>query len=268
MKMWLLSLATSAALVLTANASAKDAASGLCADGSTTHAKTEKGACSKHGGVKTWYAASQSTQPAAAPSVPAAAPATAPAARHASSAVSMAGASAICSDGSYSHAKTEARACTKHGGVKTWMGASSSAPPMSAPAPAPGTAPTARPAPSAASIANATALCADGSYSHVTVKMLACSSHGGIKTWFGKNSPTPTAPTGTSAPPMSAPAPRTSPTQPAAGAGPGMVWVNLRSKIYHCSNDKWYGRTKRGLYLSEANAKAKGYRAEHGKECQ
>jgi hypothetical protein len=60
-------------------------------------------------------------------------------------------------------------------------------------------------------------------------------------------------------------------TQPAAtaapGGGPGMVWVNAGSKVYHCQGDKWYGRTKHGKYLHETDAKAKGYHGPRGKDC-
>jgi hypothetical protein len=31
--------------------------------------------------------------------------------------------------------------------------------------------------------------------------------------------------------------------------------------------DRYYGKTKHGEYLSEADAKAKGMRASHGKAC-
>jgi helix-hairpin-helix protein len=41
----------------------------------------------------------------------------------------------------------------------------------------------------------------------------------------------------------------------------GMVWVNLRTKIYHREGDRWYGKTKHGKFMSEADAVKEGYRA-------
>jgi competence protein ComEA len=41
----------------------------------------------------------------------------------------------------------------------------------------------------------------------------------------------------------------------------GQVWVNLESKVYHKEGSVWYGHTKQGKYMSEADAIKEGYRA-------
>ena len=69
--------------------------------------------------------------------------------------------------------------------------------------------------------------------------------------------PTPVAPT--AAPPAkSAPAAAAAYTPPPAA---GMVWVNLETKVYHKEGDRWYGKTKNGKYMTEADAIKAGYRA-------
>lgn len=39
----------------------------------------------------------------------------------------------------------------------------------------------------------------------------------------------------------------------------GMVWVNLESKKYHNEGGKWYGKTKSGKYMTEADAIKEGF---------
>ena len=79
--------------------------------------------------------------------------------------------------------------------------------------------------------------------------------------------PTPTAPSNLAAAPEATPA-----TTPAAkkhkapepqaaqapGGGNGQVWVNSETHVYHKEGSKWYGKTKHGKYMSEADAVKEG----------
>ena len=133
--------------------------------------------------------------------------------------------------------------------------------------------------------ANATGQCKDGSYWTGTTKSGACRGHQGIQTWYA-DSGAAAAPAAKSAPaaapapaakpaPAAAPAPaaKATPTPPkpsptaAPGGGPGMVWVNTSTKVYHCYGDRYYGKTKEGKYMSEADAKAMGAKGDHGQGC-
>ena len=64
-----------------------------------------------------------------------------------------------------------------------------------------------------------------------------------------------------------APAKAAAPAVAAAGGGDGKVWVNAKSKTYHCEDSKLYGKTKAGEYMAEADAKGKGYHGANGKAC-
>jgi hypothetical protein len=216
-------------------------ATGQCKDGTYTTGAAKKGACRGHKGVQDWYgatAAAPAKTSAPAPAVPAPAAekkssATTAAPASAAPAAAPAGATGLCKDGTYYSGDTKKGACRGHKGVKDWYGAAAAAPAKtSAPAPA-------APAPAA-----------------TAPKMT-----------------TPAAPAAPAAPASRAPAaptaaaPATLPATPAAGGGNGKVWVNSETKVYHCQDDRYYGKTKQGEYMSEADAVAKGARPSHGKAC-
>ncbi len=192
-------------------------ATAQCNDGTYSQAKSEQGACSSHGGVKTWYGKESA---ASAPGQ------TSPKARSSSARSSSASttrkpanATAECADGTYSKARTQQGACSSHGGVKTWYGESaaaapsrasntsalsrrSSTPKTTAPVPGPVVGgpesvppvypPASRTAPANPSEsnrpitapANATARCKDGTYSYSKQHSGTCSRHGGVAEWY------------------------------------------------------------------------------------
>jgi len=88
---------------------------------------------------------------------------------------------------------------------------------------------------------------------------------------YAQTPPAPVHATGMA--PMEAGAMRDMPAKPgmpamAPGAGPGKVWVNTSSKVYHCQDSKYYGKTKHGEYMMEADAKTKGFKGVGGKACK
>jgi len=64
-----------------------------------------------------------------------------------------------------------------------------------------------------------------------------------------------------------APASKTSAQAEAPGGGPGKVWVNTDSNVYHCPGTRYYGKTKAGKYMTEAQAKASGAKIAKGENC-
>jgi hypothetical protein len=125
--------------------------------------------------------------------------------------------------------------------------------------------------------AGATGQCNDGSYSTASMKIGACHGHKGVKTWFTAAAK-PAAAARPAATPAPAPAPVARPTYTpvtkttavaaaAPGGGPGMVWVNTSTKVYHCPGDRYYGKTKAGSYMTESAAKSAGFKADANKPC-
>ena len=53
--------------------------------------------------------------------------------------------------------------------------------------------------------------------------------------------------------------PDAQPNAPAA-VGDTQVWVNTNSGVYHFPGQRWYGRTKHGMFMSQKDADANGYR--------
>jgi hypothetical protein len=45
------------------------------------------------------------------------------------------------------------------------------------------------------------------------------------------------------------------------GRNAGTVWVNTQSGVYHKPGTRWYGKTKQGKYMTEADAIKAGYKA-------
>ena len=104
-----------------------------------------------------------------------------------------------------------------------------------------------------------TATCKDDTAFTGTKRSGACRGHGGVQSWGDATSPANAA---------AEPASTTSQhTAPSPSGGAGKVWVNTDSKVYHCPGDRWYGKTKHGNYMSEAQAHAQGARPDHGKAC-
>jgi hypothetical protein len=216
-----------------------------------------------------------------------------------------AGSTGLCKDGTYYTGEAKKGACRGHKGVKDWYGAATApataandAAPAKAKSPRKSTADTASAAKPAATSApaGATGLCKDGTYYSGESKKGACRGHKGVKDWYGASTAAAAAPPAKSAPPKPmapppvaapAPAPTAAPAAPApmpmptrtatpsaaqtrtaaAGGAAGKVWVNTETKVYHCANDRYYGKTKQGEYMSEADAIAKGNHGSHGKSC-
>jgi hypothetical protein len=139
-------------------------ATALCVDGTYSKAQSQQGACSSHGGVKTWYGASTKAEPKATKAEP-----------KATKAEPQAKAETRTS-------RPEAKAAPTKGQTEPKAsGTSGKAEPKAAPtqeekvqiSPRRGGTP-----------ADATAKCKDGTFSHAAQHSGACSNHGGVAEWY------------------------------------------------------------------------------------
>lgn len=218
-----------------------------------------------------------------------------------------AGASAACKDGTTWSGTSHRGACRGHQGVQSWndsgSAASSTTTTTTTTAPSssrksraktstmkPAPMPTAQTPAVTTTYGSASATCKDGTTWSGASHRGACRGHQGVQSWSSASTTTSASAAPKAPPPMPANSPMNAPvnnspmgnsrsasttrtsgptisTTPAAGGGPGRVWVNTSSKVYHCQNDRWYGKTKNGQYMTEAQATAQGYRGDHGKGC-
>jgi hypothetical protein len=145
-----------------------------------------------------------------------------------------AGANGICGDGSYSMAASKSGACRGHKGVQTWYVAAAAAPGATSAAKV-----VAMPAPVSATVPDS-----------------------------AMPAPTPAAaPAAISIAKKQGPAAAAAARTAAPGGGPGLVWVNTSSNVYHCYGDTYYGKTKAGQYMTEDAAKARLAHGVGGKGC-
>ena len=189
----------------------------------------------------------------------------------------------ICKDGSFTTTVARDGACHGHKGIKTWYGISSPSQPVPTPANSPSlpvpavTTSTSQtlPAPTIVPASPTTTLPAPTPTSSVLSRPAAT-----LGTAATSSLPAPTPVTTTSSAPIPQPGQitvkpggiaaeraRMASMPPAEGGGPGMVWVNNASKVYHCPGSDFYGKTKNGTYMTEAEAKASGAHPNRNKPC-
>ena len=136
-----------------------------------------------------------------------------------------------------------------------------------------------------AQTSSVTATCKDGSNFSGSSRSGACRGHGGVANWGTAAAatepgmapaaapPTRSASASPASPPATIPnkgAYNTSGTSGSAAAktgGPGQVWVNSSTKVFHCPGDRYYGKTKSGEFMSQSAAQAAGDRPAGGKAC-
>jgi len=135
--------------------------------------------------------------------------------------------------------------------------------------------------------AGATGRCKDGTYATGLSRTVACKGHRGVKDWYVVSQAAESAkitrpasgdvsvpsvsplasPRGAEAVPAESAASSSASKPVVPGGGPGLVWVNTVTKVYHCPGTRFYGKTAEGKYMAEADAKAMGAHASRNVPC-
>ena len=251
---------------------------GLCKDGTEYTGASKRGACRGHKGLKEWYAdknkeTAESKETKPAEKEPKAKKADK---EEAAPAAASGTATGLCKDGTEWTGESKRGACRGHKGVKEWYAdKKDSAKPETKAEEKEAPAAKAETAPAATSSA-ATGLCKDGTEWTGESKRGACRGHKGVKEWYADKEDDAKAKSSAKAEkeqPAAAveesedEAVAEKSAEPKAGGGKGKVWANTNSKIYHCEDSRFYGKTKAGEYMTEAEAQEKGYTANRKKVC-
>jgi len=83
---------------------------------------------------------------------------------------------------------------------------------------------------------------------------------------FKPRSSAATSPAATSPAPARGATAEVASNPPAPGGGHGLVWVNTETHVYHREGSRFYGTTKKGKYMTEADAVKEGDRAAGGRQ--
>lgn len=118
-----------------------------------------------------------------------------------------------------------------------------------------------------ATAASVSATCKDGTLYKGASLSGACRGHQGVDKNASAASMTKPAQPVPNATAKATPAPAVAAATAPTASNAGKVWANASTKVYHCSGDKYFGKTKHGEYMAESDAKAKGFHASHGKTC-
>ncbi|MEO6801710.1 MAG: DUF3761 domain-containing protein [Granulicella sp.] len=168
--------------------------------------------------------------------------------------VRPADATGLCKDGTYSSEAVKSGACHSHHGVKEWYDTT-----PATPTPATPSAATTSAATTSATTPRSAPPATAGTPSPTTQARSQSQAAAQQAGQSGEPLETQSINKGSAANAASTPT--------ASGAGPGMVWLKTGSKIYHCPGTRYYGKTKHGSYMSEADAKAKGAHIGRGEVC-